>query len=70
MPSVEISMTEAAYKVFGEYDIHRDLRRMAKRDYNHEGNMIFSERYLPHVTESGHKCTIVYIRGFWSGDNS
>jgi hypothetical protein len=69
MLSVEVSMTRAAYEAIGESDVRRDLRWMAKRDYKHEGNMIFSERYAPYVTKSGHKCTIVYIRGEWSNDN-
>ena len=70
MPKVEISMTDTTYKVLGENNARRDLRWMAKRDYNYEGLMIFLERYVPHVTKSGHKCTIVYISGGWSDDNA
>jgi hypothetical protein len=69
MPKVEISMTEATYKVLGEQSVRTDLTWMAKRDYNYEGGMIFFERWVKHVTKSGHKCTIVYITGNWSNDN-
>ena len=69
MPSVEISMTETAYKAIGDSSIYADLRWIAKRDYQYEGNMIFFERYASHVTKSGHKCTIVYTTGTWSDDN-
>ena len=64
MKSVETSMTIATCRVFGD-DVYADLMWIAKRDYNYEGPMTFSEREKPYVTKSGHKCTIVYITGEW-----
>jgi hypothetical protein len=68
MKTVEISMTSATRQVFGD-DVYGDLRWIAKRDYNYEGDMTFTERSKPHITPSGYKCTIVYVTGQWEDDN-